>query len=502
MVLIDDKNRRAALRFVHSILSGSAPTGMIRFIRVQILFWAVCSIAVAQNDSTRPIAELIGGSIRSDLTVSGSIALWRGTDGFENDPAGLSGLKKRRIVFEWTPGILIDINTFINADGKIREEMDGLIRDRGTEGSRVQYPSLSSAAGFQSNPSELLAAFPLRIGGRPFGISLGYSVPLSLDWHFTGTGLEAGIDSEQEIQGELKRVRMRVRSAMDGLVHLRMRRIQFGVGADPGKGTRIGFSVSRSGLDAEARVRANPDGIVEISGTEYLFNNPFDPRIDFKNGERNDISQSFDADYSGSGWGFRVNAEKDLSASFRIGLTADWSTSIRMNGTDSLVNNRIPFIRIEEGRSGGSVDDFIDPGKIDLASLTKTERVLKTNQYRPVIEFPDAFGMVMQWKKGKTAIALDFTKYSGAFSASSSGQKAGIRFSHGLGLDADFHFVFLCGSIDYGNTLQKNGKTGSAISIPRARLGFRIPLASSFRMEGTINAEPVPIFSVKGVYEF
>jgi len=476
---------------------------MERIYRICIFLMLGWAFSRAQEDRDRPIAELSGGSIRTEFSVSGSGGVWGWSagmfDALRGNPAALGLLDKRSVVLEWVPGVLQNLQKWTDVDGRIRDEVDGLIRDYGTSESRVRYPSLIPELGFRSNLTEFGAVLPFRVSGRRFGIGFGISSPFVLDVRFVGTGMEAGMDTEREIQGELKRVRMRTRAGLDFGLQLRMNRFRFGAGADIGKGLSAGVSAVRSHVQSSANVRVRLDGVVEISGTEYVYNDPDDPRIDFRAGEQNDINQAFDADYSGSAWGFRFGAVQRLSGSVRLGLAVDLPSSIRLHGTDSLVSNRIPFIRIGGGKGGGSVDDMIDASRIDLAQLTKTERVLKKNQYDPSLLLPKAIGVGIQWQRGAVRIALGYTKYSGVLGAVSGGKEKGVRLIQGMCLEADLKYVFFVGSADVAET---SGSGGREFLIPGVHIGFRIPLAASFRVEGTIGAEPIPALRLAGRYEF
>ncbi len=475
----------------------------VQIIRICMFLLLGWTFIQAQEDRDRPIAELSGGSIRTEFSVSGSAGVWGRSaatfDARTGNPAALGQLEKRSVVLEWVPGVSQNLQAWTDVDGRIRNEVDGVIRDYGTSESRVQYPSFTPVLGFRSTLAEFGAVLPFRVSGRRFGVGFGFSSPLVMDVRFIGTGMEAGIDTEREIQGELKRVRMRTRAGLDLALQLRMNRLRFGAGTDLGKGLSIGVSAVHSYIRSGANARVKLDGIVEISGTEYVYNDPDDPRIDFRAGEENDINQAFDADYSGSGWDFRIGAVQILSRSLRIGLAVDLPGSIRLRGTDSLVSHRIPFIKIGEGNNGGSVDDMIDASKIDLAKLTKTEMVLKKNRYDPVLFFPKAFGIGVRWERGALRITLGYTKYSGVLGAASGGKEKGLRLVQGMCVEADVRYVFFGGSADFAET---TGSGSRAFIIPGAHIGFRVPVFASFRMEGRIGAEPVPVLRLTGKYEF
>jgi len=293
---------------------------------------------------------------------------------------------------------------------------------------------------------------------------------------------------------------MRMRSGLNGQLQLRMSRLEIGAAIQAGEGTSLGIALIRSHLLVKAGAAAMVDGIVEISGTEYAYNDPFDPRIDFQAGESNDINQSFDADYSGSGWGVRIGAVRRLSRSLRIEMIVGFPCVIRLRGVDSLVNNRIPFIKTGGGGSGGNIEDLIDPAGIDLAKLTKTERILKKNRFSPVLSNPGALNVNLRWEKGKIGIALQCAVYRGALSLDSKGKRLGFKLKQGLGVEAEFACFFLGGSVDFADALNWNGKPGGALSIPKAHLGYRIPVNSSLTVESLLGADPLPVFRISGEY--
>ena len=463
--------------------------------------------AQSQGHEDRPIAELTGGHLRTKFVVSGSGRLWGFACGPSDwtafSPAGLALSEKRTASIGWVPGFSQNLQKWYDADGKVREKMDGLIRDHGSDESQVAYPSLSVAAGFESSPMDWSIAVPFQVSGRRFGIGIGCDVPLSVDFSFTGTGIEAGIDTEQDIQGERKRLLMRTRSGLDGSLDLRISRLWFGAGAGLGRGFFFGAALCRTSAFVEAHARAGVDGIVSISGNEYTYNDPFDPRIDFGAGEQNDINQRFDADLSGSGWGIRLDLVKALTPSWRIHLSADMPPSINLDGLDSLVNNRVPFIRIEDGGSR-SVDDMIDPAKIDLAKLTKTERIVKSNRYDVTAVLPKTYGVGAEWIRGKTSLSFGAALYSGEASVSADEKTLGLRPEYGLRMEADFRWFFIGAEAEFAKEIsdRESGDGGGTVVLPRVHLGFRVMVARSLDLEGQFEAEPFPAAVLRGVYRF
>ncbi len=474
-------------------------------LKIPVLIFLGWGYLQSQNNGDRPIAEMVGGNIKTGMAVAGSGRLWGVMPDASNwtsgSPASLAFSEKRMWTVGWVPGFSQNLREWFDVDGAVREKMDNLIDDYGTDKSRLSYPILSSSAGFESAPADLALSIPFTASGRRFGAGFAFEAPLSAAVTLTGTGIEAGIDTEQDIQGERKRLFMRTRSDLSAELDVRLNRFWLGFAAGLGRGTTIGAAAGRVSVSAESRVRAEVDGIVSISGVEYVYNDPDDARIDFNAGEQNAINQSFDAAYSGSGWGFRFGMAKSLSNSWRVHATADLPPVLRMAGFDSLVHNRIPYIRIQNGSTGG-VDDMIDPAKIDLAGLTKTERAVKSNRYAPKLTMPRSFGAGLEWRSGRKRIAFGYTLYSGELSATADGNTAGLKMKHGVHVLADLGWFFLGGEIDLAKPISGEQDGGKSLIFPHGMMGFRAPLASSFNIEGRFGAAPIPIFALRGVYTF
>ena len=88
-------------------------------------------------------------------------------------------------------------------------------------------------------------------------------------------------------------------------------------------GFSVGATASRYRVNATADAKVNIDGIIEMSGNEYAFNDPDDPAIDFANGETNALGQSLAAAFSGTGWGYKIGVIQRISSGFQLGVTVD-----------------------------------------------------------------------------------------------------------------------------------------------------------------------------------
>ena len=494
-------------------------------IKICIALLVVPSVGWTQTDSDHPLTDLFVRRIQVRFTLCGSLigmgstaslvgesVVWRESDAssLSWNPAALGFLKRRSLFADWVPGIVQDVSKFYDVDGEIKSAMDDAVDEYGTDQSEVVYPTVTPNVGFQSSVAGFGLAIPFRTAGRRFGVGFGYSTPLLMDIQLTGTGIEAGIDSEQDIQGEMKRVRMRTRANLNGSFRIRVHQFVFGGGCELWSGFGLGFSVSRFRMRISGRAFAGIDGIIEMSGSEYAFNDPYDPRIDFDAGERNDLNQSFLADYTGSGWGFKFGVVQRLSEGFQLGVCISLPPKIEISGVDSTVSNKIPFIKLENGDdNGGGLEDLIDPTEIDLAKLTLTERIVKKNEFSPQLQLPRAYNFGIIWGSGIFSLTLRYTLYDGSFSVGLLNDEIhGLKFKYGVGLGLDFTYFFFGASANFIEEIVPAGEEGiipeeyKNYPLPKVNLGFRIPTFSGLWIDGLLGIEPTPLLRFTVRYSF
>ncbi len=492
----------------------------VRSFGLALLTLLCATAAESQSNGDRPITDLVAQRLDISLSLSGSLAglgssagvlgesvVWRESDASSVswNPAALGFLKRRSVVVDWIPGLQQNVQSFYDVDGIIEEEMDAILDEYGTVGSEVAYPSLTAEAGLGSSIGGFGVAIPFILADRSFGFGFAYAAPMSLALEVAGSGFEAGIKSEQKIQDELKCITMRTWLDLVGDLGIRVSQYQCGIGADLGGGTAIGIALSRVRVRSVCRAYARIDGILEMSGSEYIYNDPNDPHIDFASGEQNELSQSLYADYFGSGWGLKLGAVKKISRHLQIGLTVSVAPAFTFSGTDSSVNNTIPFIRAETNGDTG-IDEFIDPTRINLAKLTETTRIVKYNYFTPTLRMPDAYSIGLLWGGGKTSLALRYTKYDGEFSLGVKRDEIrGLQIKHGVGLGFDVYYAYLGASAFIGDEILPANGTGAPLVnliVPRINLGFRIPLQPHFWVDGLIGVEPTPLLRFTFRYGF
>ncbi len=480
----------------------------------------------AQNDSDHPITDLFVNRIETRFTLCGSLIGFGSTASLLGEgvvypksdasalmwnPAALAFLEKRSIVFDYVPGFLQDISEYVDVEGPVEEAMDDMVEESGTAQTGIGYPVIRPQVGFQSSVSGFGLAIPFRILGKPFGVGFGYSTPLLMDLEIKGTGIEAALDIEQELEGEMRHIHMRTWANLNALFQLRSNQFVIGLGGELFRGMALGASLQRYRIRAWSKAHASIDGIIEMSGSEYVFNDPYDPKIDFAGGEQNDLNQSFEAEFTGSGWGYKLGVVQRITRRFQIGLTYSVPPKMEITGLDSTVNNRIDFIKFEDGGGDGEGDgmgDLLDPTKINLSKLTLTQRDIDVNHYASVLELPSALNVGMVIGGGFFNLVLRYTKYEGGLISDIIDDKLrGMTFRMGAGLGLDFTYLYLGASVSLMDELrpadsEDEGEPLENIPFPKVNLGFRIPTFRGLWVDGLIGVEPVPLLRLTFRYDF
>lgn len=501
----------------------------IQFIMIITTLWGV--VLQAQTDSDHPLASLAVSRLNVKFTLSGSLlglgsggsvagrsVAWPQVDAsaLSWNPAALGLLEKRNLVLDWVPGVaqnLNQLNSLYDIQAEVETQMDNAMVDYGTAESTVGYPTLEPVAGMRADVAGFGLAIPFTVMGRRMGAGFGYATPLRLNLDLHGTGIDALIDSEQEIEGSTRRIRMRTRANLVSSLDVAVNQVMLGFGGELVNGLTLGVTANRYNIQAVGRMAANIDGIIEMSGNEYAFNDPNDPNIDFAGGETNALNQSLSARFSGSGWGVKIGVLKQVTESFQMGFTVDLPPEIRSTGTLNSITHEIPFIKLDEaGEDGGDVEDLIDPTSINLAQLTRTERREKEELHRLNINLPRAYNLGMVLGRSGFKLALRVTGYSGQLGYDLVGEdRRGLQFKYGGGLTLDFKYFFIGGSVAMVDEIKPADEVDAAGTVHEPmtdlpwgsfNMGFRIPTALGVWVDGLIGVEPTPAMRMSFRYDF
>ncbi|MBN2416416.1 hypothetical protein JXO52_11270 [bacterium] len=487
-----------------------------------VLCLLTAGVCAAQTASDSPLTDLRITRINSTFSLNGSLAgigstaslaggnvIYTGVDAsaVNWNPAALSFLDGRSLILDYTPPVAQDISRYYDVDAEVLSQMESIRDELGTPASTVSGPAVSPSIGFSQGIGGFGVAIPVHLGGFNGGIGFGYRTPLVLDAGLTATGIDAGISSEQDLDGELRTIIMRINANLTGSMNLTLQEYTLAAGWQPFHGLSLGASVSRLTLRATALARMQMDGILAMSGDEYIFNDPYDPSIDFAGGETNALGYTFDSRFQGVGWGGMAGVAIRLGRAFQIGVTVDLPRKITADGMFHSLGYTIPFIDLE---GGGDTDELIDPLSIDLSKLTRTEKNERLEEHSLILEQPGAYSAGLALGGRGFTFSLRVTQYSGAFAFDLVGhERRGLSFLYGGGVGLDFTYFFFGASVALvdelvpadGESLNE-GEPLRGIPLPKVNLGFRLPTPLGIRIAGIVGLEPAPMLRMSFQYTF
>ena len=491
---------------------------MMNKTKVKSLLWIglLPIILMGQTDTSELLTDLTVRNIEtrfnvcSALTGLGSTASTLGesvvtyhvdASALSWNPSALGKIKHRSLIIDWVPGISQDISKHYDIEGKVQTELNKVMTENGKPDGTVQYPTISPQAGFYSNLSGFSVAIPFEWRNHPISVAAGYTTPVYLNLDLLGNGVETGIETTEEIEDELKTIRMRARVDMQSNIQIAAYQFLIGAGIELQQGWLLGMNLQRHKVYLNAIAQANIDALLEMSGTEYAFNDPNDPSIDFTGDvpETNNLDQNFGFDYQASAWGIKLGLTKEITKEFQFGMTAQFSPKLTFQGTDSTHLHKIPFVTYEDDTLN------IDPTEINLAKLTKTESDLKINQWNPTMQLPSSINAGFMWQKAWFQWTLRYSLYFNSLQISLDDKNSwGVKLKQGFGLGLDFRYVFLGAALKLGDEIVDSDetKTPAKIMLPVVNLGFRIPISQQTQLDALIGIEPLPIMRLTYRYLF
>ncbi len=487
---------------------------MKKILNRLIIGFILCNgIVLAENDFT--LNSLLAERIQTNFSITGAFigpggsagpvgesVVWPTPDAsalFWN-PAALAYLEKRSVIVDWVPGLQQDLASMVDdLDGKVEEALDDVREEyEETPGSATpaENVKMNASAGFHPAISGFGLAAPFKIGDVHGGVGFGYSTPIVMDFSILGSGFDVNLDTEEVLTGNAPTlINLRIRTGFNGALKVKTHQFVFGGGVRYGN-TAIGFSSYRMKLLMSADLYAKIDGLLTIDGEEYHFNDPADTHL--APGESNSLEQMLSAEITGEGTGFKIGLVHEFSRTFRVGITYNQPTNLKLTARDERIWDTIPFISVED-----SID--IDFAEIEPPKYNKTYRDTVKNQLTPTFEYPGSinFGMVLGGNGVK--LALRYTIYNGDFSLGLfDNDIKGIKLKYGAGFGLDFKYFFLAASAAMGEEIipvDKESILPTAI-LPKVNLGFRIPVMRNMLLTGLLGIEPFPILKTTFQYTF
>ena len=478
-----------------------------------ILLFLCAGTASGQNRPENALLLLNGGHTRVEasffwqlLAAEGIGLRYKSAGNWDvwGNPASLISFREAYLSFGLQPGLKLDPGRYVDIPAEIRSQVDQNIADYRVPETELTYPDVGIRVGQRGGLFGLQLAYPLRWQEKPLAVSLDISQPFFLNLTAQNDGLNLMLEATRNVSGQKKIIHMRVNAILQALLNMRMTGVTLGIAREFNEklaaGLRFGRDYSRATLNAQANV----DGIMETAGTEYVFNDPTDPHIDFAAGETNRLDQRAWLDFSGRGWHFNLGMLYRAGDRWTFGLDLRRASALKLAGKMNVVQYKIPALNVDALLSNKEDVSLLDAAKLNLAKLTLTEPVSNKTSDHMRLNRPSSLGVQASYQSGGLELLFSLRKYSGRFGYDFLGEERYVQPGLDLGLGISLGpFSFSLGGLHSEIVTHRADGTRSSLKtwIPHGNLRLSSFLLKRYHLDSVLFFSPTPGLGVRlGVF--
>ncbi len=496
---------------------------MKKFVLIFVLI--MVSSGFGQNGGENKILFLNGG--KTDITFSYYSQLISGIGnsiGYKSsqpwniwgNPAGMITFKKVFVGVNIQPPLWVDPASFEDINKTIEEEIDNAIVDYRTDETKLVYPSITTKLNHKGGLYGFHFVKPVRILNNMSVLSFEIGQPFYMNLNTYNDGFETLIETRKDVGDQKKTIKMRMNALFRSGFLIKATQYTVGFAQKISAKTALGLKFGQTHVSADVFNQMKLDGIMETAGTEYAFNDPYDPRIDFDAGETNRLGQNAIIDFSGKGWNTQVGALFAINNSFVLGMDYDWHSEINLTGDMSVTQYKIPALNEdvlfggnEEPDSGG--EDLLDATKLDLAKLTLTKPVQNKIYDYLLLSFPSSLGIQTSYQGKIFETTLGFRKYFNTFGYELLDERYSANFNYGLQFIMSIGIFELALSAINAELIQEEiAETGefekinepTLLWIPGASMSLGFFVQKSYQISTKLFFAPTPGLGIKLGYFF
>ena len=483
-------------------------------IFISILIFSLSFSVVGQNNPENAIILLDGG--RTDvqfsfysqlLSKNGQSIGYKSPNSWDvwENPASLISFNESYLSFGLKPGFNIDPGNYYDIENTIETELDAAIAEYRTEDSQINYPELGTSVGQNGGLFGFNFVYPLQKNGNRSTLSFELSQPLFLNISAINDGFSTMIETQKEVGGQNKIIHMRLNTLLQADLQLRATHYNVGFAKQLGEKIGFGLKVGQTQIQTFLKGMANVNGIMETAGTEYAFNDPYDPRIEFEAGETNKLDQFISWDFKGISWNINLGGLFRITKFFTAGIDFTSNTSANLKGKMEFVQHKVPALNADALLNDDPDAELVEPTKLNLAKLTLTERIENPTSEQLELNFPSSLGFQFSYQGSFLESTISFRKYSGQFGYNFLEEKRYLQLAYGLNLDLSLGiFQLSVGGMKGDLFHEKNAELqdSSALWIPHASIEFAFFLLKNYHLSSKLFASPTPGLGVKLGYFF
>lgn len=474
--------------------------------QIWITILLLLTAAWGQDGTENAILLMDGGTTELDFSFYWQILSQNGIsighrskdvwDVWEN-PASLVSCTESYVNLGLRPGFSIRATDQVDITPDIQSGVDDAIADFRTADSEVIYPQIGASLGQQGGLYGFQVALPFQHGNSSHSvISLELGQPLYLNLSAVNNGISTLIETSKEVSDQTMNIHMKLDMLMQLNLLLRASNQTFGLAHQFGDKFALGLRIGQTKVQSFFKGLIAVNGIMATAGSEYAFNDPNDPRIDFAAGETNKLDQALFLDFDGSSMNVQIGGLAKLNKSLVVGIDYDWHSSAILEGDMHVEQYRIPALNFEAlGSDDDEEAELVEPTELNLAKLTLTESVENEVDDQMEIYFPSSLGLQLSFQNPSVAATLLFHKYFNQIGYDFLGQKQYFAMQQGFGLQLTLGwFTFSGGMIQGEITTETDGEKENAepLQLPHGSVEMAFRMFKKFHVRGILFASPTP----------
>jgi hypothetical protein len=389
-----------------------------------LMLMALSDQVLSQDAKENVLLRFDGGFSRMQFRLYGQLLPQHGqmlrypsSDTWDlwTNPASLITFRSPYVSLGIQPGIGIDPARYTDVSGRIRSRVNNNTANYRVPETEIVYPEVAVDVGAPGGLYGIQVAYPVKLRGKRTTFSLELGQPFQMDADFANDALDILVRTIKSLGDRTQTVNMRVSAGLQGRLWIHSTRYSLGLARLLGPNLAAGVTFGQIWLRTGLHFRAKIDGVMETAGTEYAFNDPYDPRIDFSAGETNRLDQRADVDFSGSGWharfGFLFRPDRDWT----VGCTYVRQPDLHIRGHMVIEQYKIPALNVDALLSNNPDVDLVDATKLELAKPSLTAPVNNKTSDHMTVYLPSRLEVQGSFQKGRFAAVVTAAQYVGKF---------------------------------------------------------------------------------------
>ncbi len=423
------------------------------------------------------------------------------------NPAQLPFLPYRQVELDFIPPFSLNLGNYYDISTEVEAQIDAAIADFKTPETTVEYTKVTPVYKHSGGLNNFSISVPTSKMWINSAIAFSYNRAMDIQLNLLGNDLSTLLDIKKDVGDQKMIVKFRNDMDINFLFRTQISRMSFALAKRWTPTFSSGFTINRyfGNIFIDGKFKIN--GIMEIAGTEYAFNDPYDPHIDFNNGEQNDLNQSIFTQFDGKGWGFKIGNIYQPNRTLAFGAVLEITPPMNFTGDMEVIQNMMPALNSNAlmGDTNGE-EEIVDPLKLDLAKLTLTEPFENPTDDKCAVRLPSSFTIGMAYQVGFLRGNLNLIGYFGQFSFSTLGVIRGAKLKYGIRSSFDFWLL----QLGLGFTAIDEVKEGTDndeeaaknVLLPQLSLGFGYPITKKLKTEALLFLAPTPVFKWNFLFGF